>query len=74
MPRQQSQKGTVVGDGVQIFHRGELQQNLLLNLQDTGGQPMFVQVLDLLSCPWWQRLPGRVLVVEDAGTLSSLRG
>ena len=33
------------------FHRGELQQNLVLRVQDTGGQPMFVQVLDLLSCP-----------------------
>ena len=33
------------------FHRGELQQNLVLTVQDTGGQPIFVQLLDLLSCP-----------------------
>lgn len=33
------------------FHRGELQQNVVLRVQDTGGQPLFRQVLDLLSCP-----------------------
>uniref|UniRef100_A0A7S1ABL7 COR domain-containing protein n=1 Tax=Noctiluca scintillans TaxID=2966 RepID=A0A7S1ABL7_NOCSC len=36
---------------IEQYRSRERQQNLMLRVQDTGGQPIFSQVIDLLSCP-----------------------
>ena len=33
------------------FKKGELQSNLVLRVQDTGGQPIFLSILELLTTP-----------------------
>jgi len=33
------------------YQKGELQQNIVLRVQDTGGQPVFLPLIELLSAP-----------------------
>ena len=36
---------------VHLFRKGERQRNLVLKVQDTGGQPVFLSILELLTTP-----------------------
>ena len=53
---QQPQMVPVAEGGVPLdllvkFHRGHRKQRLVLKVQDTGGQPIFLSILELLTTP-----------------------